>query len=201
MTHSRRTGEFTGFQGQDTRDDVVRHSIRAEVESIQPFDEVEARSKSQVLDWIDTGVELCRLEKPAKPPMHLVSYFLVVDGPHLLLVDHINAKLWLPTGGHVEPEEHPRDTVVREALEELSLGASFLCEHPVFLTVTETVGLTAGHTDVSLWYLLQGDRLEQLEIDGGEFNDVRWFHRDEVPLERSDPHMGRFLAKLYPRRG
>lgn len=39
-----------------------------------------------------------------------MSYFLVASDTQVLLVDHKNAQLWLPTGGHVEPGEHPRDT-------------------------------------------------------------------------------------------
>ena len=88
----------------------MRAEIREEVELIQPLDALEQESKLDVLSWIDSGAELCRLEKPATPPQHLISYFAVVDGDHILLVDHINAELWLPTGGHVDPGEHPRDT-------------------------------------------------------------------------------------------
>jgi 8-oxo-dGTP pyrophosphatase MutT (NUDIX family) len=44
----------------------------------------------------------------------------------MLLGDHRKSGLWLPPGGHVE-EEHPRDTVTREAAEELQIDARF---HP-----------------------------------------------------------------------
>ncbi len=175
----------------------MSRAIRSEVELIEPFDDLECASKVDVLEWIDSGVEVCRLEKPNIPPKHLVSYFAVVDGDHVLLVDHINARLWLPTGGHVEPGEHPRSTVVREAREELAIDAQFLREGPVFLTITDTVGKTAGHTDVSLWYVLQGDRSTALHFDESEFRQIRWFHRDDVPPARVDAHMGRFLRKLY----
>lgn len=123
---------------------------------------------------------------------------MLVDGDYLLLVNHINAKLWLPTGGHVEQGEHPRMTVIREAREELSVEARFLFQLPLFLTISDTVGLTAGHTDVSLWHVLRGDRKMTLEFDRAEFNSLRWFQKDNVPLERTDPHMEQFLAKLYP---
>ena len=101
----------------------MRAAIREEVELIQPLDGLEYETKLDVLSWIDSGAELCRLEKPAKPPKHLISYFAVVDGEHVLLVDHVNAELWLPTGGHVDPGEHPRDTAMREAREELDVQA------------------------------------------------------------------------------
>ena len=175
----------------------MRGAIREEVELIQPLDGLERETKLDVLAWIDSGAELCRLEKPATPPKHLISYFAVVDGDHVLLVDHIHAELWLPTGGHVDPGEHPRDTALREAREELSLDGEFLKEGPVFVTVTETVGKTAGHTDVSLWYVFRGDRNSSLVCDTSEFHDAKWFHKDEVPLNRADKHMSRFLQKLY----
>ncbi|MGI9204560.1 MAG: NUDIX domain-containing protein [Woeseiaceae bacterium] len=175
----------------------MRAEIRKEVELIQPLDALEKESKLDVLAWIDSGAEVCRLEKPATPPMHLISYFAVVDGDYVLLVDHINAELWLPTGGHVEPGEHPRDTALREAKEELSIEAEFLKEGPVFVSITETVGKTAGHTDVSLWYVLGGNRNAQLDFDDSEFHQVRWFHKNDVPLDRTDKHMPRFLQKLY----
>lgn len=175
----------------------MRESIRAEIESIVPFDEKERVTKAEVLDWVDSGDELCRIEKPDNPPRHLVSYFALVDGEYLLLVDHKNAELWLPTGGHVEPGEHPRDAALREAKEELGFEGDFLRQEPVLITSTETVGKTAGHVDVSIWYVLQGDREARLEFDDTEFFDAKWFHYTEVPMTRTDPEMGRFLSKLY----
>ena len=174
----------------------MRAAIREEVELIQPLDRLEQETKLDVLAWIDSGVELCRTEKPATPPKHLVSYIAVVDGEYILLVDHINAELWVPTGGHVDPGEHPRDTALREAQEELSLRGEFLREGPVFVTITETVGKTAGHTDVSLWYVLRGDRKSSLKFDDSEFYDAKWFYTGDVPLDRADKHMSRFLQKL-----
>ena len=101
--------------------DRLRQHIRAEVESIQAMDNLEGSTKAEVLAWIDSGVQLCRTEKPATPDMHLVSYFPLIDNDYVLLVEHINAGLWLPNGGHVEPGEHPRDTAIREVSEELNV--------------------------------------------------------------------------------
>jgi 8-oxo-dGTP diphosphatase len=175
----------------------MRGEIRKEIELIEPMDELEGLAKKDVLAWIASGVELCRLQKPATPPKHLVSYFALIDGEHILLVDHINAELWLPTGGHVEPGEHPRATVLREAREELSIDCVFLKDRPLFLTITETAGKTAGHTDVSIWYALRGDSTAAVAFDQAEFRSVRWFHKDDVPMSRTDKHMARFLEKLY----
>ncbi|NKB68473.1 MAG: NUDIX domain-containing protein [Candidatus Latescibacteria bacterium] len=174
----------------------MRPQILQEVTQIAPYDELEKAHKLAAIDWIQSGAELFRTAKPATPPQHLVSYFVLTDGDFFLLVEHRNAGLWLPTGGHVEPDEHPRDAVVREAEEELAIEAQFIFDSPLFITVTQTVGRTAGHTDVSLWYVLSHPRTARLQFDADEFKSVRWFHKDRLPLEHCDPHMGRFAAKL-----
>lgn len=187
------TEQKVGLDLAKTMNAEIRHMISA----IDPLDEVEAEHIHFSLAWIDSGADLFRVVKPATPDPHLVSYFLLIDDDHLLLADHINAELWLPTGGHVEPNEDPRKTVMRELNEELGIEAEFLCEKPVFVSVSKTVGKTSGHTDVSLWFALKGDRETKLRFDACEFNGVRWFHQSEVPFQRTDPHLGRFLKKLY----
>lgn len=174
----------------------LRMQIREEISSITPFDHAERDVRSDALDWVDSDAELFRVEKPATPPKHLVSYFLLMDGDHILLVDHIKSGLWLPSGGHVEPGEHPRTTVEREIVEELGITAEFVLQEPQFVTATTTVGQTPGHVDVSLWYLLRGDRAQHLDFDRNEFTQIQWFSLDDVPCERTEPELGRFLKKL-----
>jgi len=115
---------------------------------------------------------------------------------HVLLVDHRNAQLWLPPGGHVEPGEHPRTTVLRELQEELGFSAGHTIQAPLMVTCTTTVGFSAGHTDVSLWYVVHANRNQVLEFDQTEFDAVKWFEFSRVPTDRSEPHLGRFMRKL-----
>jgi 8-oxo-dGTP diphosphatase len=181
-----------------------RAAIRSAVAGVRPGDDVEERCRADVLSWIDSGAELCRTDAPATPGKHLVSYFVVVDPARraVLLVDHRKAQLWLPTGGHVEPGEPPQVTVLREAREELGIDARFLEAsggRPLLVTSTVTVGLTAGHTDVSLWYAVEGDADADLSYDPEEFRAVRWFGFEELAAADPatlDPNMGRFMAKL-----
>lgn len=175
---------------------LMRPQIHAELATITPLDDLERAHLADATAWVESGTELCRTAKPATPPKHLVSYFVVVSDTQVLLVDHKNAQLWLPTGGHVEPGEHPRDTVRREAREELGWAPAQPIDAPLMLTIAPTVGHTAGHTDVSLWYVLRGDPAQPVEFDREEFHSVRWFSFNDVPLQRSDPHMVRFLHKL-----
>jgi len=174
----------------------VRDAIRNEIASIIPLDDLETTHQNDALSWIDSGVPIFRTAKPATPPKHLVSYFVVMDKDHVLLVEHRNAGLWLPTGGHVEPLEHPRSTVARELQEEVGLTLAAPLEAPLMISCTTTVGATAGHTDVSLWYLVEASRETPLTVDFNEFHCVRWFAPGNIPLSESDPHLGRFMKKL-----
>lgn len=77
------------------------------------YDALETLHLRDALAWVGAGAPLYRVSKPATPPEHLVSYVALVADEHILLVDHKQAQHQLPTGGHVEPDEDPRVTVVR----------------------------------------------------------------------------------------
>lgn len=184
-------------QGCSVADTTMVQQVRSELLSITPCDAVEQGHFSDALAWIESGVQIFRTSKPATPPKHLVAYFAVIDAGHILLVDHRKARLWLPTGGHVEAGEHPRATVVRELKEELGMVTTVAhVGPPRMVTVSETVGVTAGHTDVSLWYVVAGSRAAQIDYDASEFSQVSWFSFSDAPIGRSDPNLHRFLAKL-----
>ena len=179
---------------------ALEHHSGVPLVGLEPGDELEAAHRAHVLSWLESTDDVFRRVKPAEPPQHLVSYVVPVDSEDgsVLLVDHINAGLWLPPGGHVEVDEHPALTARREVHEELGLEPRGLGERPVFLTVTETVGMDAGHTDVSLWFVLECGRGQALKPDRSEFHRVRWWTPAELQKadpSRFDPHFRRFLDR------
>nr|BFE67151.1 hypothetical protein GCM10020092_004520 [Actinoplanes digitatis] len=105
-------------------------------------------------------------------------------------------------GGHVDTER-PCDAVVREAHEELGITAAFhpaVGQRPLLLTESQTNGLTDSHTDVTLWYVLVGDRATPLTPDPAEIHAVRWVHLDDAATwapQSPTPHQSyRFAVKL-----
>lgn len=176
----------------------LTQQIQSIINKIEPYDDIERDHIKDTITWIESGAPIFRIQKPDVPNKHLVSYFVLFDedAQKILLVDHKKALLWLPSGGHVEIDEDPKDAASRECLEELDALADFWSDDPIFLTSTVTVGLTAGHTDVSLWYVLKGDSKSVYEFDRQEFHEVRWFGFDEIQNLKSDPHMSRFIGKL-----
>jgi ADP-ribose pyrophosphatase YjhB (NUDIX family) len=168
------------------------------VSGIEPGDDVEVGHRAETLRWLESTDDVFRRAKPATPPRHLVTYIVLVDDPHILLADHIKAGLWLPPGGHVEPDEHPAETARRELDEELGVRTHRFGQ-PSFITVTQTVGADP-HTDVSLWFVLPYERDLPLVIDRGEFHQVRWWSRTDIAAANPasfDPHLSRFLTKAF----
>jgi 8-oxo-dGTP diphosphatase len=183
------------------RDSVA--AVHGLVAGITPFDALESDHRADTLHWLEQTDDVFRRTKPATPARHLVSYVVVLDHHtfDVLLVDHVNSGLFLPPGGHVEPDEHPVAAARRECREELGIEVTFADggDQPAFVTVTTTVGLDAGHTDVSLWFVSSGSRGMRVTLDEVEFLGVRWWSLEEVASADAttfDPHFGRFLAKM-----
>lgn len=175
--------------------------------SITPYDDLEREHITGTLWWLESTDDIFRRAKPATPPCHLVSYVvLMTDDGSTLLVDHVNAGLFLPPGGHVEVDEHPLVAARRVCREELGIEASFADDTaPHFVTVTTTVGRDMGHVDVSLWFLGEGSRAMKLITDQTEFRTAGWWSLTEVvaaPGTGFDPHFQRFMQKvLSPKEG
>jgi len=184
---------------------ALKSTITDLVAGIEPTDDLAREHREQTLSWLAGTDDIFRRVKPRTPSPHLVSYFLLVDraAASVLLCDHRLSGLWLPTGGHVEPGEHPLATVHREVVEELGVTARpdpAFSNRPFFLTMTETVGPPAArHVDVSLWFALAGDVGQALQPDEREFTQVRWWtpaELDRTGLAGFEPHLQRALAAL-----
>lgn len=179
-------------------DETSRKMIGSIIQNLCPIDEIETLHQREALSWIDSNSLLFRLKKPNIPEKHLVSYCVVIDNEHkkILLVDHKKAERWLPPGGHVEPGETPFMTAQRELYEELGLHLEPMQSAPLFLSITETTGLTIKHTDVTLWYVFYFDSNTPIVFDTEEFHSIRWFFLDELSQIKSDPHIERFKIKF-----
>jgi 8-oxo-dGTP diphosphatase len=184
---------------------ALKVMITGLVAGIEPADDLGREHRRKALLWLAGTDDIFRRDKPRTPSPHLVSYFLLVDrsAGSVLLCDHRLSGLWLPTGGHVEPGEHPVGTVRREAVEELGVTAqpdAAFGDRPFFLTMTETVGPPATrHVDVSLWFALTGRVGQPLHPDQREFAQVRWWTAAELRhtgLTRFEPHLLRALDAL-----
>lgn len=180
------------------RHSSIRENIHHLISAIVPYDDVEQEHINDTRLWIESGAPLFRIKYPDVPNKHLVCNFVLFDEPcrKILMTDHKKSLQWRPTGGHMEIDEDPKTTVERECLEELQCTADFWRPKPLFLNIKTSIDHGIQHADVGLWYVLKGDSNKAYEFDQSEFNNIRWFRLDEIPHDKSDPHMRRFIEKL-----
>ena len=185
----------------------IKNEIVNLIQAVNSFDETEEKHIKDAIDWVNSGTEIFRIKKPATPIKHLVCYTVLCDNDKqkVLLLEHKQSGLILPSGGHVEKNEMPYKTVSRELQEELGIDAKFILREwkiPFFITQVKTVGKSAGHIDVDLWYLLKGNSEKPIKEDSPdfkrEFGEFNWHTFDEIlemSLETLDPNMHRFIKK------
>lgn len=186
----------------------IRKQIEDLIGQVNPHDQIEKEQIKDTLDWIRSGAEIFKIKSPDVPPKHLVSYCIVIDPKErkILLLHHRKALLLLPSGGHLDKNEMPLETAKRELIEEVGIEPKPMFQNseiPFFVSQITTVGLTAGHIDVDLWYLFEGDSNEPINDQSEEFlrefSGYKWLGFDEIlalPIEKLDMNMHRFVNKL-----
>lgn len=126
------------------------------------------------------------------------GYVINAEATRMLMIFHRGLQRWLPPGGHVEPDEFPGDTALREVLEETGVRARHAGEPTFDLTLNERTetqlpvpfAMAAQlipespkdieHIHMDLMYLLTADDRDPTEAAEAEAEGVAWFSRSEV---------------------
>lgn len=129
-----------------------------------------------------------------KPPpdRHFVATGYVVRDGKTLLIRHKKLGMWLPPGGHIDPNELPDDAVVREILEETGLEVDIVsdkrtepCERGVrYLHVPNHVQLEdipnhPQHIDLIYFCRLKDESAVPV-ISERETDGARWFSIEDL---------------------
>ena len=114
--------------------------------------------------------------------------FLVRDGK-VLLVNHRKLRMWLPFGGHIEPNEDPVEALHREAREETGFEIEIVAERPEIdqrgvhvLPAPETIlleDIEPGHVHIDLIYFVRPVGGTQ-RLAENEHSEMRWFDREAL---------------------
>lgn len=149
-------------------------------------------------------VEEGGLTRSENPLSHVCVYFAAVDkaAQHIFIGLHKKSGLWLCNGGHIDRNELPQDTVVREAQEEwgLTLATNSL-PHCQLMTITKIEHperqLCQWHYD--LWFYIATDRRtfapDPKALDT-EFSAYGWKSLLEATRLMKDPASRESLAYL-----
>lgn len=123
-----------------------------------------------------------------------VATFVLHDGKVLLLW-HRKLSMWLPPGGHIDPNELPDEAAVREVKEETGLDVVLLSQPsmppmpgPLQLARPEGIQLediSPGHQHIDLIYFARpADPAAVKPVANDEVDRVGWYARGD--LDRID---------------
>lgn len=119
---------------------------------------------------------------------HFCASAFIID-PYtkkILLVKHKKNRRWTQPGGHMEENETPEETALREAYEETGLRVRLLGERfPREEDFIRPLGIqcnrhSTGDTHIDIIYAAvpNDDSKEQLNVE--ESDDIGWFSREEL---------------------
>jgi 8-oxo-dGTP pyrophosphatase MutT (NUDIX family) len=135
------------------------------------------------------------------------SAIILDDADRVLLVEHGKIGLWLYPGGHVDPNEDPAQTALREVREEVGIDVQILAKSgfshasvavvpsPFTILVQDVNDATVGlHQHIDMVYVcrpLSTDIVHQPE----ELNGCRWVPHAEVSALATPPDLPSLIAE------
>jgi 8-oxo-dGTP pyrophosphatase MutT (NUDIX family) len=140
---------------------------------------------------------------------HFTASALIIDDDKVLLVYHKKLGVWLYPGGHIEKNETPEQTVIREVKEETGLDVEIVGEkdnnlsdddadvsvvHNPYVILCELVG-NHYHNDIVYLCKICGSNRE-IKFNEGESEDIRFFSIEELNNIKLFSNFRRLLKKV-----
>lgn len=166
---------------------LERHdNLLDQLRRYRPADDLESRHYASVIQLLTTGAE--PFSRRHFHPGHVTASVFIVDpsSNSLLLHHHRRLDRWLQMGGHVESDEHPERTALREGREESGLEDLELFGG-IFDVDVHAIPAAKGepdHQHFDVRYLARTFNPEGIVLDPAESHELAW-----VPLVRAVPLM------------
>ncbi|MBU4204756.1 NUDIX hydrolase [Patescibacteria group bacterium] len=144
---------------------------------------------------------------------HFTASALIIDNGKVLLVHHKKLGVWLYPGGHIEKNETPEQTVIREVKEETGLDVEIMGEkdnslsdanadvsvlYNPYVILCELVG-NHYHDDIVYLCSIYGNN-RKIKLNEGELKDIQFFGIDELDNIKLFPNFRRLLEKVLRNR-
>jgi 8-oxo-dGTP pyrophosphatase MutT (NUDIX family) len=162
-----------------------------------PADALESQHQRSIIDL---------LSGPGDPfsrnhfiPGHITASCFIVNGDRLLLHHHRRLGRWLQMGGHVEPDETPAETALREGAEESGLPDLELLS--VGFVDLDVHAIPAGkgepdHRHFDVRFLARTAVPDSISIDRTESNDLVWVALHRAAALMNEEASTRVIRKI-----
>jgi len=145
---------------------------------------------------------------------HFTASALIINKEKkVLLVNHRKLGVWLYPGGHVEWNETPDETVVREVKEETGLNVEIISDrdstlsdleadvsvlHHPYVILCEKINGDNQHYHLDLIYLckIEIEENSELHYNPKESSDIRFFSLEDLNNINLFPNFRKLLEKI-----
>lgn len=115
---------------------------------------------------------------------HFTVTAYIKNDNRILLMFHNKLNKWLPLGGHMEENELPEETVLREIKEESGLSNVKFITKESNLGMVQPLGIQRNiikedHEHLDLIYFLETSQ-ERFELNTREGSNMKWFSKEEI---------------------
>ncbi|MDO8609447.1 MAG: NUDIX domain-containing protein [bacterium] len=150
-----------------------------EVSKLKQLPHVNQKTVNEALKRIKSNPRLIKKENVES---HFCSFFIPIhkESKSIFLVHHIKADDWIPPGGHIEKDELPKQTVIREFKEELRHELTTEIIDCFDISIKDIADNPRNNCKMhyDLWHVVYVDKLDFI-FDKGEFYDAGWFSFEE----------------------
>lgn len=128
---------------------------------------------------------------------HFCAFIVPIHRPSesVYIGHHIKADIWIPPGGHIEPDEDPVETVIREAGEEIQYTPDHAQIRLFDFTIVPIDGRPDCKTHYNLWYLIDMPEKVEFKYDTREFYQAGW-HTYAQAIEKLHNHAEFYLPVM-----
>ena len=177
-----------------SRSELLLQQLRA-YEPDDPLEAVHRLAMAQLL----SSAEAAFSRGHFVPGHFTASCFIIDDGGRLLLHHHRRLDRWLQMGGHVEGDETPGATALREGSEESGLNDLALFGGAIFDLDVHSIPAARGepaHDHFDVRYLARTSHPEAITIDRAESNELAWFGLDRAAALMHGDESLRVIGKI-----
>lgn len=167
--------------------------LREELERYLPYNEQEAQDKAELLEWMDTGLDLWTRENGFA---HFTASAWVTDPTRtqILMCWHNIYHSWSWLGGHADGDHDLLHVAEKEVMEESGLSCVRPLSEEIFsieiLTVDGHVKrgkYVSSHLHLNITYLLEADPAAPLSSRPEENKAVAWFEKQKAVEMSTEP--------------